>query len=107
MTPQKRLEYFIKQRYKSKSAFARKMGDSPQMLNKYLNGDSVFSNWYKIQQLKKAGLNPEWYLTGEGEMDAEEVEQNLKAIKQQKIFNRINSLLNETQRLIMELQWVL
>lgn len=107
MTPQERLEYFIKQRYKSKSAFARKMGSTPQLLNKYLNQDFVFSTYRKIEQLRKAGLNPEWYLKGTGDMDSEEVKQDLKAIKQQRIFNRINSLLNETQQLITELQWVL
>lgn len=74
-TPQERLKYFIKQRFKSNSAFARKIGSSPQMLNKYLNQDSVFSTITKLEQLRQAGINPEWYLKGEGEMDAGETPQ--------------------------------
>lgn len=74
-TPQERLKYFIKQRFKSNSAFARKLGNTPQLLNKYLNQDFVFSTYEKLEQLRQAGLNPEWYLKGDGEMDAGETPQ--------------------------------
>jgi SOS-response transcriptional repressor LexA len=74
-TPQERLKHFIKQRFKSNSAFARKLGNSPQMLNKYLNQGFVFSTREKLEQLRNAGLNTTWYLNGVGEMDASETPQ--------------------------------
>lgn len=71
-TPQERLKHFIKQRFRSNAEFARKLGDTPQLLNKYLNSDNVYTNKSKLEQLRQAGLNPNWYLTGLGEMDADE-----------------------------------
>lgn len=99
-TPQQRLEYFINQRFKSKSEFARKMGDSPQMLNKYLNQGAVFSNWHKIHRLKELGLNPEWYLTGKGQMDTQEAIIAKRAKQSNEVYKKVSSLLEQVKELM-------
>jgi len=71
-TPQSRLEYFIKEVFKTKTEFARLMDMRPSDLQKYIgNGNSVFSSEEKYRKLSNLGLNMNWYKIGEGEMLAE------------------------------------
>ena len=72
-TPQKRLSDFILARYVNKVSFAERIGMSKENLAKYLRSNGlVFSTPKTQQKLRDAGLNVEWYLTGEGSMDTKD-----------------------------------
>jgi hypothetical protein len=67
-TPQKRLDMFIAEKFKTKSDFAKTLGISSQAVSKYTaNGTSIFGKSY-AEILMNLGLNFHWYLTGEGNM---------------------------------------
>ncbi|MEI7505139.1 MAG: S24 family peptidase [Paludibacter sp.] len=68
-TPQKRLEYYIKQVFHTKTRFAEAMGMIPSDVSKYTAIDgSIFSSSEKYRKLSNLGLNMTWYITGDGEM---------------------------------------
>lgn len=68
-TPQKRLERFIRVAFGTKTEFANKMGMHRNDLSHYTGkGKSEFITPEKIDNLKKIGLNYEWYMRGDGEM---------------------------------------
>lgn len=80
-TPQKRLKYFINQKFAKQKDFAELIGFTPSDLNKYIgNGKSVFENHEKIVKLSNLGLNVHWYKTGEGEMLLEKNETKIDEV---------------------------
>lgn len=91
-TPQKRLELFIKNQFKTKKEFADAMGMIASDVSKYTgNGKSIFSTIQKERKLSSLGLNINWYKNGEGEMLKNvEVESNVSEINTAKLVSVID-----------------
>lgn len=69
-TPQLRLMYFIQKKYHTQKAFADAFGVSLSYVNKYTKSDgSIFRDARLLNKLTNLGLNVDWYLTGDGEME--------------------------------------
>lgn len=82
------MEIFIKEAFKTKAAFANAMGIRASDLSKYTGkGESVFSNYEKIQKLSNLGLNIDWYFTGNGEMLCQN-----QSVNCEQYLNEINEL---------------
>ncbi|MBX3045180.1 MAG: hypothetical protein KIT33_15810 [Candidatus Kapabacteria bacterium] len=72
-TPQKRLRYFVEKYFDKKKDFAIAIGIKPQDLTPYINTKEestgkriTLTDHKKIERIKELGLNPEWYVSGEG-----------------------------------------
>ena len=72
MTPYQRLHYWVQYRHESPEAFSKKSGIGKTQLWRYLKekggnmpGDKPLTIFAQY------GLNLNWYLTGEGEMDVD------------------------------------
>ncbi len=64
-----RLRNFIDAQYHgSQKSLADALNVAESNFSKYVNGFKKYSNKASLERLKTVGLNPEWYLSGEGEM---------------------------------------
>jgi transcriptional regulator with XRE-family HTH domain len=79
-SPQLRLKYFVTKAYKKQKDFAKDLGVTPQSLYVYLNdGGSIYTSADKQKKLEELGLNINWYLTGEGEMQLDKEKEQVQS----------------------------